>query len=71
MILDIISILLNLAIIVLILKDIRKWNGVNFMNEEVREVLNLVRLLDFEEIKKFYYMLKGASVIAANETKSA
>lgn len=71
MILDIISILLNLAIIVLILKDIRKWNGVNFMNEEVREVLKLVRLLDFEEIKKFYYMLKGASVIAENETKSA
>lgn len=41
------------------------------MNEEVREVLKLVRLLDLEEIKKFYYMLKGASVIAENETKSA
>lgn len=34
------------------------------MNEEAIKVLQLIRQLNFEEFKKFYYMTKGATVIA-------
>lgn len=34
------------------------------MNEEAMKVLKLIRKLNFEELKKFYYMTKGAAVVA-------
>lgn len=34
------------------------------MNEEAIKVLQLIRQLNFEELKKFYYMTKGAAVVA-------
>lgn len=36
------------------------------MTNESREFINLIRQLNFEELKKFYYMIKGAVVIANN-----
>ncbi len=41
------------------------------MNEESKEFIRLVRLLNFDELKQFYYMIKGAGVIAENKVKTA
>lgn len=40
------------------------------MNQEALMLITLIRQLNFEELKKFYYMTKGAAVVA-KETKSA
>lgn len=38
------------------------------MTNESKEFINLIRQLNFEELKKFYYMIKGA-VVVANQTR--
>lgn len=39
------------------------------MNNESKKLINLIRQLNFEELKKFYYMIKGAVVIANNSNE--
>lgn len=39
------------------------------MNNESKELINLIRQLNFEELKKFYYMIKGAIVVANNRNE--
>lgn len=34
------------------------------MKEEAMKLITLLRQLNFEELKKFYYMTKGAAVVA-------
>lgn len=38
----------------------------DFMNEETKRFLELLRKLNFNQTKEFFYMVKGA-VIVANE----
>jgi len=38
------------------------------MNKESKEFIRLVRLLNFDELKQLYCMIKGAGVIAQNKT---
>lgn len=40
------------------------------MNEEAIKVLRLIRKLNFEEYKRFFYMLAGANVVAQKEKKT-
>lgn len=39
------------------------------MTNESKEFINLIRQLNFEELKKFYYMIKGAIVVANNRNE--
>lgn len=41
------------------------------MKEEAVKFITLLRQLNFDELKQFYYMVKGANVVARNEDKSA
>lgn len=38
------------------------------MNAEAMQFINLIRCLDFERYKEFYYMVKGAVVVAEKMT---